>query len=89
MEEKLFYPLETPPPIAHFLVSSSEHQAEGYADDILITTTPANDLKDTQYSLLTTTAPVWSRGLINVQHIASRERGCPIQRNLNSEEPLP
>ena len=61
--------LETPPPITHFLVSSSEHQAKGYADDILITTTPANDLKD---SLLTTTAPpsVWSWGRINVQHIA-------------------
>jgi len=44
------------PPIAHFLVSSSEYQAKGYADDILITTTPAKD------SLLTTTAPqsVWS-----------------------------
>jgi len=27
MEEKLFYPFETPPPIAHFLVSSSKHHA--------------------------------------------------------------
>ena len=42
--------LETPPPITHFLVSSSEHQAKGYADDILITTTPERQLADNHCS---------------------------------------
>ena len=57
-KEKLFYPLETPPPYRplpcvrkqlHYpkFVSSSEHQAKGYADDILITTISVNALKDT------------------------------------------
>ena len=57
-KEKLFYPLETPPPYRplpsvrrqlHYpkFVSSSEHRAKGYADDILITTTSVNALKDT------------------------------------------
>ena len=57
-KEKLFYPLEIPPhcrPLPsvrkqlHYpkFVSSSEHRAKGYADDILITTTSVNALKDT------------------------------------------